>query len=331
MNRINFTPYSWAKLRFLAQQGKTEITGYGETDPADPRLVVDIHLVKQKCGMASCEMDPLSIADYFNRMDQRGLQPRDYSLLWIHTHPGSSVTPSNTDEENFRDNYRNSDFAMMLIHAQDGSATSCRGWFGVGPTASIEYSVGIDWNVPFRGSDIVGWTAEYKENVTERTYESSIVKGSRSSDYFKDSKGGLWVRTPGHGFRLINPKEESVIIEDTEDFALASSPVGDSSRWFEAPQEQTAEPEVMTAFSSDEALLNFQEFRMTSQEFMDGKVSWGDYLHAFQEAFHRKPTKAERKLAYLARVKNLSPDNSILSAPQNVNPTSGDSNNVGLA
>ena len=80
--------------------------------------------------------------------------------IWVHTHPGESATPSSIDEDTFARVFERSNWALMFILAQEG-ACYARLQFNVGPAGCVELPVEIDYSLPFAGSDVDAWEAEY--------------------------------------------------------------------------------------------------------------------------------------------------------------------------
>lgn len=171
-----FTPYVWAKMAFLRDVGETEVTGFAETSPDDPMYCVDFHLVKQTASVADAEMDDDGIAEFFDKMIVDGKSPLNFTRIWMHTHPGNSATPSNVDEETFKDAcFSDTDWAVMFILAKDGSYT-CRLKHNNGPVLEKEIPVHVDWQAVFNGSDHTAWTNEHSDNVTEQTVYYNPIK-----------------------------------------------------------------------------------------------------------------------------------------------------------
>lgn len=119
---LRFHPNAYFKLRALCLSRDTEVAGYGVClDEGDPLLVHEFHLLPQEASSASFEFDDEGFAAWDEEMSQRGLEPLQYSRVWIHTHPGNSPSPSGTDESEFNRFFSGVDFAVMAIMARDGS------------------------------------------------------------------------------------------------------------------------------------------------------------------------------------------------------------------
>lgn len=161
---LHFSPYAWAKLLFLRDQGETEVGGFGLSSAVDPFCVEDLRLVRQRCTSVTVQFDDLSVADFFDEQVDHGRKPSDCGRIWIHTHPGQSAAPSSTDEETFARCFGCVDWAVMFILAKGGE-TYARLRFNVGPGGELEIPVETDFRIPFPGSDDVAWEVEYHDCV----------------------------------------------------------------------------------------------------------------------------------------------------------------------
>jgi hypothetical protein len=92
--------------------------------------------------------------------ESRNSSPR----IWVHTHPGSSPQPSNTDEATFERVFGGSDWAVMFILACGGQCYA-RLRYNVGPGADMELPVQVEYSRPFEGSNLELWSEEYLANV----------------------------------------------------------------------------------------------------------------------------------------------------------------------
>ena len=161
---LRFTPTAWAKLLYLRDAGETEVGGFGISAAGDLLLVEDVRLVKQVCTSVTVKFADAAVADFFDEQVDLGRQPHECGRIWVHTHPGSSPTPSRTDEETFARCFGESDWAVMFILAQAGQ-TYCRLRFNVGPGGSLEISVRVEFTQSFPAADPDAWDREYRENV----------------------------------------------------------------------------------------------------------------------------------------------------------------------
>ena len=161
---LRFTPTAWAKLLYFRDRKGTEIGGFGITSIDDPLLVEDFVTVKQDVTTASVAFDDEAVADYFEDQVDLGRRPEQFCRIWLHTHPGNSPQPSDTDEETFHRVFGQCQWAVMFILARGGKSYA-RLRFNVGPSGNAVIPVEIDYHSPFAGSDRDAWEAEYLANV----------------------------------------------------------------------------------------------------------------------------------------------------------------------
>lgn len=207
---ILFTPYTYAKLKFMRDLGSTEVGGFGVSNADNPLLIEDFYLVKQECTVASVEFDDDSISDELIRFVQAGYKPWQVQRVWIHTHPGTSPQPSGVDETTFAsDGFTSPDWAIMFILACGGQ-TYCR--FKVSETAEeiqrrkLDRADGvltiqdfhdsskilnfeIDYDQEFPAADHDEWLYEYEQNVTERKYVRTVYHSGNKQASWPPPKG----------------------------------------------------------------------------------------------------------------------------------------------
>ena len=121
---LRLSPTAWAKLLYLRNAGDTEVGGFGISTADDLLLVEDIQLVRQVCSMDSLAFDDESVADFFDRQIDAGRTMSQVGRIWLHTHPGSSPQPSQTDEETFARVFGHSDWAVMFILSRHGHSVA---------------------------------------------------------------------------------------------------------------------------------------------------------------------------------------------------------------
>jgi hypothetical protein len=120
--------------------------------------------------------DDESVADFFDRQVDAGRQPEQFGRIWVHTHPGDSPLPSQTDEETFDRVFGNATWAVMFILACGGTSYA-RLRFNVGPSGETEVPVQVDFRHPFAGCDLAAWSGEYRNNVqSDETIVNSALE-----------------------------------------------------------------------------------------------------------------------------------------------------------
>lgn len=116
------------------------------------------------CTAVTAELDDDSVADFFDAQVDEGRLPEQFARIFIHTHPGSSPTPSGTDEETFARVFGQTEWAVMFVVARDDSCYA-RLRYNTGPGAEIELNVEVDYCRAFGGTDHESWLQEHAANV----------------------------------------------------------------------------------------------------------------------------------------------------------------------
>lgn len=169
---LQFTPTAWAKLQYFCHRGDSEVGGFGVTSPENPLLIEEFLTVEQHVSWASVSFDDEAVADHFEDQVDLGRRPENFSRIWLHTHPGSSPTPSSTDEETFERVFGRCDWAVMFILACGGQ-TYARLRFNAGLEGELLLPVEIDYAQPFSGTDYASWEEEYKKHIFQESMLSS--------------------------------------------------------------------------------------------------------------------------------------------------------------
>ena len=144
--RLTFEPRAWLKWLFLAHAGPTEIGAFGLSAEDDPLRVEDLIVVKQSASAVTVAFDDTAVAELFDAMADAGIPPKRFARIWLHTHPGASVTPSSVDEETFTRVFGSCDWAVMGILGKTGRV-SARLRFGAGPGGALEIPFEVDWSL----------------------------------------------------------------------------------------------------------------------------------------------------------------------------------------
>lgn len=158
---LRFTPYAWAKLQFLRKLATTELCGFGlASDPQQPLLITDFHLLPQTCTSVSAEIEEDAIANHFDRMVDAGYQPFQFFRVWLHTHPNMGASPSGTDIDTFYGTFGKCDWCVMFILGE--TTTTCKLRFNTGPGGTLDLPFTIDWSLPFPAANQAAWQEEFK-------------------------------------------------------------------------------------------------------------------------------------------------------------------------
>jgi hypothetical protein len=170
---LTFAPLAWLKLQFFCHAGPTEVGGFGVASEHDLLYVEDFVTVRQQATPVTVRFEDEAVADFFDRMVDRSLHVEQFSRLWMHTHPASSVTPSNTDEDTFARCFGRCDWAVMFILGRTG-LTYARLAFAAGPGAQLDVPAAVDWAAwpdwleaepGLLARELASWHEEYAANV----------------------------------------------------------------------------------------------------------------------------------------------------------------------
>ena len=139
-----FSTLAWLKFQFLCHAGPTEVAGFGLSSLHDPLYLDDVLVIRQRATPVTVGFDDHAVADLFDEMADAGIPPSRFARIWLHTHPGSSVTPSWTDEDTFRRCFGSCDWTVMAILGRTGR-TYARLRFNAGPGTSVVIPTAVDW------------------------------------------------------------------------------------------------------------------------------------------------------------------------------------------
>ena len=200
-NGLRFTPSAWQKLLYMLHRGPTEVAGWGVVTQEDPLLVYGFHLLEQESSAASFEFTELGIERYRLSCLEAGLDPVESERILIHTHPRCGPSPSQTDEENFRENMGEPlpHWAVMFIIDRDHGVYA-RLQFNVGPGGSIKLGVSVDWSSPLDNIDTKEWDKEYDHYVNQLTYNA------QTTGYHNSKKPNPYTQV---GDDLFDPQDET--------------------------------------------------------------------------------------------------------------------------
>lgn len=166
MNSYRFSPYAYQKVIYMRDKGGTEVSGFCITDPNEKDLITDFQLVKQACTSVTTDMDKEGMSDFLTNMAEQDIAPAECMRVWLHTHPGSSPSPSGTDEKTFSELLANFPYIVMLIIARGGAKFGRIGFTqGCGGYADVDWDV--DWEIAGEAVDFEEWDAEYEAFITE--------------------------------------------------------------------------------------------------------------------------------------------------------------------
>ena len=78
---LAFTPEAWIKLQYLCHIGDTEVGGFAVMTDTSEMLVTEFVLIKQRCTPISVKFEDESIAQHFDDMVDRDLNPGGNPML----------------------------------------------------------------------------------------------------------------------------------------------------------------------------------------------------------------------------------------------------------
>ncbi len=95
--------------------------------------------------MITTELEDEAVAEHLEEQALLGIAPNRCGRIWLHTHPGSSPTPSLTDEATFERCFSGCDWSVMAILAKGGDSYA-RLQIQTGPGAEVILPVRVDWS-----------------------------------------------------------------------------------------------------------------------------------------------------------------------------------------
>jgi len=170
---LTFSPLAWLKLRLFLHTDAVEVGFFGISAKDDLLYVEDLAVLKQTVTQVTVAFDDAAVADHFDQCADDGISPSRCGRIWVHTHPGSSPTPSFTDEETFKRVFGTCDWAVMAIVARNGDHYA-RLAFNAGPGGHAVIPIHVDWErLPkdlLRAEGTIdelmsGWMNEYGEKI----------------------------------------------------------------------------------------------------------------------------------------------------------------------
>jgi hypothetical protein len=180
---LMFAPLAWLKLQWFCHGGDTEIGGFGVSAEDDLLYVEDFVTVRQQVSPVTVRFEDAAVADWLDGCVDRGISPARCARIWLHTHPGSSVTPSDTDEETFARVFGRCDWSLMFILGRTGQ-TYARLAFAAGPGGALSVPVQVDWAAwPKVLAGCAGslpalveqWQQEYAANVQVQVWQPRLT------------------------------------------------------------------------------------------------------------------------------------------------------------
>lgn len=122
-DKLLFMPKAWAKILYMRDRDKSEISGFGISAEKDPLRIIDFKLVAQVNMAMFTEFVDKGLADYVTDMCMAGIPPARSFRVWIHTHPNMGVSPSTHDVKTFARTTEQANWGVMcIVSDKDASA-----------------------------------------------------------------------------------------------------------------------------------------------------------------------------------------------------------------
>jgi len=187
---LRCSPLAWLKWQYLCHAGATEVGGFGLSAHNHPLYLEDVLLVGQQATVATVSFEDASVADLFDRMTDQLISPQRFSRIWLHTHPGSSATPSLVDEATFQRVFSRCDWSIMAIMSRT-SATYARIQFSAGPGGSYEIPIVVDWQ-KWAGNEMLDahltmWRQEYQQFVKPMAFDNWEVLDDEPTEVISET------------------------------------------------------------------------------------------------------------------------------------------------
>ena len=226
---LTFAPLAWLKLQFFCQVGTTEIGGFGISAARDLLYVRDFITVLQHVTPVTVCFDDAAVADHFDACVDRGINPSRCGRIWLHTHPGDSVTPSGTDEETFARVFGACDWSVMFILGRTGH-TYAHLAFSAGPGGQILLPVQVDWSAWPEAllekeysleAVVAGWRQEFADNIRVMPDLPTPLAGLGVAALFNLADWRDWEPWWGHELETL----EILDAEDNNHESVCANPV----------------------------------------------------------------------------------------------------------
>lgn len=194
---LKLSPLAYIQWKLWCHAGDTEVGAFGIHMPDDPLTIDSLWLPSQECNSVFTQTDPGSWEDFVTDGDVRTLIPGEVTPVWLHTHPGSSATPSHFDEKSFKEEYGKDRLAVFAIMARNGELF---GRVQVGGPKPFGFGVDVTvyWSWLPKYSDrialfLADWKVAFDERVREKKWVAPAV-ATRGKGLDKSKWGFIGVR-----------------------------------------------------------------------------------------------------------------------------------------
>lgn len=190
------------KLKAFRDMGKTEVTGFFITKPDNSLEVIDAVLVEAECSGATVDISPETMNQLYLDCAEKKIYTNQL-IWWWHTHPGTSPSPSMTDESTFEELGEDRVFNAMYILAKGDNEYAK---ISIRDTATgIELEQIISIEHPFEKWDTfpsyeelkADYDAKVKPKVYTNVYQGVGAAGARHYNAGANRWQGCQPRTQG--------------------------------------------------------------------------------------------------------------------------------------
>ena len=161
------TGYAYQKLAYWESlSGHDEVSCFGiALHDERPLRINELYLPDQEVTTVSTDPTEEGLAKMHDECGLLNLNPRQFSRVWIHTHPFKS-SPSQVDYTTCREQFATYNWFVMLIKGNDGF--TCYLYIMGDLPVRLTLKVEIDYTNPGLPSNIMeAWTKTFKEGVSK--------------------------------------------------------------------------------------------------------------------------------------------------------------------
>lgn len=227
-NAVRLSPLAYIQWKTWCHAGDTEVGAFGVHVKDDPLVVDWLWLPQQECSPAFVQVDEGQWEEFAFDPEVRKDLPGELTPVWLHTHPGSSATPSGYDEDNFVKEYGHERIAVFGIMARQGE-TYGRLQVGGAKPMGFELDVQTYWSWLPKYSDRVAlfladWRKEFDAKVRVKKWAPVVttVAPDKKTDAARtftaktwDAAKGDWVEhlygVDGKGNHWKVPQQDKVV------------------------------------------------------------------------------------------------------------------------
>jgi len=177
-----FSSNAWEKLLFFRDAVSTEIGCWGITAEDDDFYIEDVVMTPQHVTAVTVEFTDDGLAKFQSDMIAKNIPPYRCQKIWLHTHPGTSASPSSTDEDTIKsmiERISDDDHVVMFIIAKGGQ-TYCRLCTKTKKYGIMSSNLKVMYELKPERSD---WKKEMDANILKKVYSTHtpVTYGSNNT------------------------------------------------------------------------------------------------------------------------------------------------------